>query len=237
MKMPLQFLAVAALAAGSIQTASAGAEITGKVTLQGEPPAERVIVMDALCARTHEGRRVTTQHYMVGEDNGLGNVFVYLKEGVAGEYEPPAEKPVLDQVNCIYTPFMMGVVSGQTFEVINSDPLLHNVNTTRTRFTDSRNKGFNIAQPVKGMRRDVTYYGQELFVQFRCDVHPWMFAYVGVVEHPYFAVTDEKGNFTIENVPPGEYTLEIIHLRAGREERKVKVGDEKVTENFTLSVK
>ena len=100
----------------------------------------------------------------------------------------------------------------------NSDPLLHNVHGT-----PKVNKEFNFAQPVKGQENAVTFDKPEVFVRIKCDVHSWMFTYAGVCEHPYFAVTDKDGNFTIKNLPPGKYTLEAIHLKAGAKTQPITV--------------
>jgi hypothetical protein len=110
----------------------------------------------------------------------------------------------------MYEPYVMGVVTGQKFKVHNSDALLHNVHAT-----PKVNKEFNFAQVSKGQENEKSFDQPEVLVRMKCDVHPWMFAYIGVVDHPYFAVTDKDGNFTIKNVPPGKYTVEAYHLKAG----------------------
>jgi hypothetical protein len=175
-------------------------------------------------------QQVTTRHYVVGQENGLGNVFVYIKEGA--KKTPPPDKPaVLDQQNCLYQPYIFGAVTGQKIIVKNSDPLLHNVHGT-----PKVNKEFNFAQPVKGQENTVSFDKPEVLVRIKCDVHPWMFSYVGVVDHPYFAVTDKDGNFTIPNVPPGKYVLEAYHLKAGAGTQDVTLAQEdKKTVQFELA--
>ncbi len=98
----------------------------------------------------------------------------------------------------------------QKFKVRNSDPFLHNIHPT-PRVVGNVER--NLAQPVKGMETELFFQKQEVLVRFKCDVHPWMFAYVGVIEHPFFAVTDKEGSFIITNVPPGDYLLEAYHLK------------------------
>jgi len=122
----------------------------------------------------------------------------------------PEAIPVLDQVDCIFDPYILGVMTNQKFKVRNSDPFLHNVHPTpKVKGNAER----NFAQPAKGMETRLGFAQPEVLVRFKCDVHPWMFAYVGVVEHLFFAVTDQEGNFSISNVPPGEYVLEAYHLK------------------------
>ena len=186
--------------------------VMGRAVLRGTPPPEKNIMADAVCGRLAV-QPFTTRHYVVGADRGLANVFVYIKAGV-----PPTPAsgpgPTLDQVGCEYHPYVMGVQAGQTFKVKNSDPVLHNVHALTK--PGGGNKERNIAQPVKGMVTPLVFSIPEVFIKFKCDVHPWMFAYVGVVEHPWFAVTDQNGNFTLPaSLPPGQYTLSATHQKAG----------------------
>ncbi len=213
MKQTLTILTVAAVA-GTFATA---AEISGKVTLTGTPPPEKPIALDAQCGKLQE-KPITTRHYVVGADKGLGNVFVYVKEG-AKATPATGKGPTLDQVGCEYNPYVMGVQAGQAFDVKNSDSVLHNVHTL-----PKNNKEKNVGQPVKGMVTPFTFDNPEVLVKFKCDVHPWMFAYVGVCDHPYFAVTDKDGNFKISGLPAGDYTIEAFHLKAGAKTEKVTVG-------------
>lgn len=220
-------LAVVALAV-SLQLSSA-AELSGRVTLKGTPPPERDITMDATCGKLHEGA-VKTRLYLTGKDAGLANVFVYVKAGAKAAATPPADVPLIDQVGCIYEPYVSGVVVNQKFKVRNSDALLHNVHAT-----PKVNKEFNFAQPVKGQVNEKSFSEAEVMVRMKCDVHPWMFAYIGVVDNPYFAVTDKEGNFKIANLPPGKYTVEAFHLKAGAKAQEIAVdGDKKA--DFTLEV-
>jgi hypothetical protein len=227
-------IAVAALAGG---LAVSAAEISGKVTLKGTPPPERKIEFDATCGKLHD-KDVTTRHYVVAPDGGLANVFVYVKQAPAGK--PATDKvPELDQVNCIYEPYVMGVMTNQLFKIKNSDPLMHNVHATPKA---AGNKEFNVGQPVKGMVKDHTFPAREVLVRFKCDVHPWMFAYVGVMDHPYFAVTDKEGKFKLPaGLPAGKYTLVAYHLKTHgtaeglTQEIEVAEGDKKEV-NFTVEL-
>ncbi|MDB6027756.1 MAG: hypothetical protein JWM68_3979 [Verrucomicrobiales bacterium] len=218
--------------ASALQIVSA-ADITGKVTLKGTPPPEKEIPMDAVCGKLHTGP-VKTRLYVVGADNGLANTFVYIKSGLpAGKKFEPTKPLLLDQVGCLYDPYISGVMVGQEFQIRNSDAVLHNVHTTPAVNPELE---FNFGQPVQGQVSKKTLNKPEVMLRFKCDVHPWMFAYVGVVEHPFFAVTDKDGNFTIPNVPPGKYTLEAKHMKAGVKPSEITVGDKNETVAFELSV-
>jgi plastocyanin len=185
------------MVAGSVPTLSA-ADITGKVKLDGTPKPEVEIQMDATCGKMHSGGKVTTRHYVVGADKGLANVFVYIKQGAQKTPAAADSKPMIDQVGCMYEPYVIGAVAGQDVAFKNSDSVLHNVHAT-----PKINKEFNFAEPLKGQVISKKFEQPEVMVRVKCDVHPWMFSYVGVTDHPYFAVTDKDGNFTIKNVPAG----------------------------------
>jgi hypothetical protein len=204
MKNCLPYLTVAILA-GSASVVTAG-ELTGKVTLKGTPKPEVEIPLGDICGKINPNK-ATTRHYVVGKDGGLANVFVYLKDAKAA---PAAgEAPMLDQVGCMYEPYVMGVVTAQKFKVKNSDATLHNVHAT-----PKINKEFNFGQPLKDQVNEKSFDQAEVLVRVKCDVHPWMFAYIGVVDHPYFAVTDKDGNFKISGVPDGKYNVVAYHLKA-----------------------
>jgi plastocyanin len=211
-------------------TSLSAAEISGKVKLKGTPPPEIQIKMDDACGKL-QGAPPTTRHYIVGQDSGLGNVFVWIKEG-AKPTPPKGDGPVLDQTSCMYQPYIFGVQTGQKFKIKNSDDTLHNVHALPKSNTE-----FNFGQPVKGMVTEKSFDKQEVLVKFKCDVHPWMFAYAGVVDHPYWAITDKDGNFTIKDVPAGEYTVEALHLKAGKAEQKLTLGaDDKKALEYSLEV-
>jgi hypothetical protein len=223
----------------ALAVVGSAADLTGKVVLKGKPRNEIKINLspDPRCAALHT-EPIFTRHYVLGEGNGLANVFVYLKEGVEKKDWPmPTEKPVLDQVGCEYTPYVMGVRVNQKFTIKNSDPTLHNVHATPN--PKGGNKEFNFAQPLKGMTTEKSFPAPEVAVRFKCDVHPWMFAYVAVVEHPFFAVTDKNGNFKIKDVPPGEYTVEAWHVKTHRGKsgvaQKVTV-DGNTVADFTIDI-
>lgn len=186
---------------------AAAGEITGKVTLKGTPKPEIKIDLGPACGPLNPHKdEASTRHYVVGTGGGLANVFVYLKDAKAAPVT--GETPVLDQNGCMYQPYVMGVGVNQKFKIHNSDPLLHNVHAT-----PKINKEFNFAQVTKGQENERAFDQPEILVRMKCDVHPWMFAYIGVVEHPYFAVTDADGNFKISGVPDGKYSLVAYHQK------------------------
>jgi len=216
-----------------------GGDITGKVTLKGTPRAEINLPLDALCKKTVKpGVTPTTRFYATDASGGLADVFVYLKK--AGVTPTPTDPVVLDQVACEYTPYVVGAQVGQTIAVKNSDPVLHNVHPT-PKVTG--NKEYNRAQLPNGPELTFKWDKPEVFIRFKCDVHPWMFAYVGLIEHSYFAVTKEDGTFTIKNVPPGEYEIEAIHRKTHYKggkyagiASKVNVTDEGGKIDFTVDI-
>ena len=207
--------------------------VAGRVTLHGTPPSERTEPADASCGIF--AATVTTRHYVVGEAQGFGDVFVYVKQVAPSRPAPGRKGVLLDQIACQYQPYMAGVQTGQHFEVRNSDPLMHNVHPSpKMPWKNPKNP----AQPVKGMKTDFVFDNPEVFVQFRCDVHPKMFAYVGVVDHPWFTVTDTNGNFALPpGLPPGRYTLAAVHRKAGELLQPINVGGDGTTPvEFTFDV-
>jgi plastocyanin len=234
MKSMLKLAAAVAVVALPI---NAG-EVTGKVILKGTPPPEKVIAAvaaDANCGKVAQGE-AKTRIYVVGADGGLANVVVYIKKGLEGKtFTPPATKVDLDQLGCMYQPYISAVMAGQTLAVKNSDPFMHNVNATPKA---PGNKGFNIAQANQGQVNDKVFEKPELGIRFACNVHPWMIAYVNVMENPFFAVTDGKGGFTIKgDLPDGKYTLEASHQKAGAVTQEIEVKGGKATADFTIEVK
>ena len=214
-----------ALGVGAVQAA----EISGKVTLTGTPPAETPLPMDATCGKLHK-TPPTTRHWVVGQDKGLADVLVYLKDAPKAPVAGPT--PLLDQKNCMYDPYIWAVGVGQEFKVRNSDAVLHNVHAT-----PKVNAEFNLGQPLQGQESTQSFSKPEIMIRVKCDVHPWMFTYVSAMEHPYFAVTDKDGKFNIKNVPAGKYTLVVVHRKAGEKTAEVTVGaDDKKQQDFQLAV-
>ncbi len=236
MKMNRTLALVAGIAAVA-QIASAG-NITGKVTLSGTPPPEKDITPlkdDATCGKLHT-TMPTTHFYVVGPNKELADVVVVLK-GMDGKSTGASAPTVeLDQKGCEYLPQILAVQTGQTIDVKNSDPVMHNVHTVPTT---PGNEEENKAQMAGSADLKFSMPKAENFLKFKCDVHPWMFAWVTIVDHPYFAVTDKEGKFTIKDVPPGKYKIVAMHRKAAPAgvEQDVEVTADGGKVDFTIPVK
>jgi hypothetical protein len=206
--------------------------IKGLVRLSGRPPGNAVIRMgmDPMCAKVYAGKRPVNEVVVVtSAAGGLGNVFVKL-EGSFPSTPVPAQPVVVDQRGCFYVPRMIGARVGQLLRIKNSDNLLHNVHSQSTK-----SNTFNVGQPIVGMQYDFRLKDEEI-LELKCDVHRWMTAFVGVVNHPYFAVSDLTGAFEIDNVPAGTYTIQGWHERYGPLRQTVRVGPGAATMvNFTYT--
>ena len=229
-------LAAAGLALAA-QPAPAG-DIAGTITLKGPPPKEKVITpyKDDPNCKNLLSETPTTRFYVVGPNAELADVVVSV-QGVSGKSEGASAKPaVLDQKSCLYVPQIMAVQTGQKLLVKNSDPVLHNVDVQPAN--DSGNPSRNEAQVPGGPDLTFSFPKPEMFLKIKCDVHLWMFAWVSVFDHPYFAVSAKDGTFRIPNVPPGKYTLQAAHRKAGTATREVEVKEGEPTKvDFTLEAK
>jgi len=210
-------------------------DITGTITLKGTPPAEKElspIKDDPNCSAMYPGALPKTKFYVVGSGGELADVIVYLKGVPSASTGASAAPVVMDQKGCLYTPQILAVQTGQKIVVKNSDPCVHNVHTKPTA-----NDEANQVQMPGGADLTFTFAKPEPFVKFQCDVHPWMFAWVSVFDHPYFAVSGADGKFTIKNVPPGKYTLEAAHRKLGTQSAEIEVKADGTSQNFTFEVK
>jgi hypothetical protein len=173
--------------------------------------------MDPKCADLNRGRQVIQEQALVTRDGSVANVFVRL-DGTFAPTPVPKTPVVIDQRACIYAPRLVGVRVGQPLQIRNDDDLLHNVHSLSTGANS-----FNVGQPKAGLVYEFTPRAPEVMLKLGCDVHRWMTAYVAVMTHPYFAVTDGSGSYTISNVPPGSYTLKVWHEQFGEQTRTVTV--------------
>ena len=207
----------------------------GFVNLVGTPKPEIPIDLGRSCGPVNPNK-VTTRHFVVSPEGRLANVIVYLKQHTVPwkiVYQDSGPPPLLDQVGCMFEPYVMGVFAGQKFLIQNSDPVLHNI-----RATPKLNREFNFGQPAQGQVSERSFSRPEVFVRVKCDVHPWMFAYLGVISHPFFAVTDTNGVFQIPaGFPPGAYIVSAAHVKAGELTQDIVVNEgESKALQFTFSV-
>lgn len=212
----------------------AAEKISGVAKWDGPPVRRQVVRMgaDPKCSALHEGGEDLSPKLLVGETGGIRNVFVYVENGaeLAGESPVPSEPVVLTQEGCWYEPRVTGIHTKQTLSIVNDDPTLHNV-----RSLAKSNRPFNIGQPPDQPPREKTFPLPENAIKFKCDVHPWMEAYIFVMDHPLWAVTDENGAFTIDGLPAGEHTLVAWHEAFGEQEQVVEVSGETGGVTFTFS--
>src|SRR5580765_5909594 len=188
----------AASSGQKVDPATAG-DINGVVSFDGVAPKNEPIRMNADPVCVKENTTPQSQETYEVADGKLANVFVYIKDGLGNYvYDTPTEAATIDQMNCRYHPHVFGMRVNQPLTIINSDPTLHNIHAL-----PKANKEFNNGQPIQGMKMTHTFDTKEVMVPFKCDVHGWMNAYVGVLDHPYFAVTGADGKFELKTLPPG----------------------------------
>jgi plastocyanin len=214
--------------------AAAASSITGTVTFDGKVPTLRPLTMDAdpACAKKHSGP-VPSEMLVLGNGNTMGNILVWVSKGLpAGKTWPAPKTPVvLDQKGCVYVPHVMGIMVGQAYRILNSDGILHNVHAL-----PKINRGFNRPMPATVKEATATFDKPEPVFQIKCDVHPWMSAYVGVFTHPFFSVTAKDGKFTLSGLDPGTYELTAWHERLGTQTASVTVGaNETKSQNFKFT--
>jgi len=232
MRFGRNLLALATVSLLAFSATSVAGTITGTVKFDGTAPKLRPLKMDADpgCAKKHSSP-VMSELLVLGDGNTMGNIFIRVKD-VPGNHSTPSEPVVLDQNGCKYIPHVLGVMVGQKFLIKNSDGLLHNVHSL-----PKINQGFNRAMPGAVTEAEFTFDKKELMFKIKCDVHPWMNAYVGVMTHPFYDVTGKDGKFEIKGVPAGTYEIEAWHEKLGTRTASVTVGDSDTkTLDFSMSV-
>jgi plastocyanin len=198
--------AQAAAPAKTIDPATVGS-VKGIVRFEGEAPAAKPILMTAECSALHSAS-VPNESFVVNPNKTLANVLVRVKSGLEGyKFPVPKDPVVLDQHGCMYVPHVVAVQVGQTLEIRTSDPTTHNINSSAAK----RNMGFNKAMVGGAAPLLARFKSAELMIPIKCDIHPWMSAYCSVLDNPLFAVSNDKGEFEIGGIPPGQYTLEALH--------------------------
>jgi hypothetical protein len=216
-----------AAAPGKKVDASTAGSISGRVAIDGTVPPNTPIKMgsDPVCAAANKDG-LMSENYVV-DAGGLENVFVYIKDDLATKYafDPPSGPVKIEQKGCRYMPHVVGIRAGQPLVISNDDSTMHSVHGL-----GRSNQEFNFSQPLPGLTNTVAMTTPEVLVPVKCDVHPWMHAFIGVVAHPYFAVTSNGGKFELRGVPPGTYTVEAIHEKLGSQTQSVTVGDKESKE-------
>ncbi|MBI3400725.1 MAG: carboxypeptidase regulatory-like domain-containing protein [Acidobacteria bacterium] len=219
---PAESAAASAAGGGQKVDPTTAGSVKGMVTVDGAVPKNEPIKMNAdpVCVKENTSPQFQETYEVGADGKSLGNVFVYVKDGLGNySYDPPTGEAQIDQKNCRYHPHVFGMRVGQTLTIVNSDPTLHNIHAM-----PKGNQEFNNGQPIQGMKMTHVFSAKEVMVPFKCDVHGWMNAYVGVLDHPYFATSDKDGKFDISNLPPGTYTLEAWHEKLGTATQSVTIG-------------
>jgi plastocyanin len=209
---------------------STAGTISGKVLFTGPVPEQTVLQLGGWseCASQHTGP-VYAGDVLV--NNGkLQNVVVHVKEGLGNRvFAIPEEPTIIDQKGCVFLPRNIGLQAYQPLRFLNSDPMAHNVHGL-----PKNSRQWNFSLGVKGSSRTIAVDKAEAMIEIKCDVHPWMKAYIGVFDHPYFVLSETDGSFTLKNLPPGEYVIEAWHERFGSHSQKVSL-EAKETKEITFT--
>ena len=194
-----------------VDPATAGT-LTGTIKFTGRKPARKPVDMsnDPACVEAHHGKPYDESE-VVNPNGTLANVFVYVKTGLEGKHFPiPATPATIDQKGCWFNPRVIGMQVGQTLSVVNSDPVTHNIHPMA-----QINREWNHSQGAGDEPLARKFTKPEIMIRVKCNIHSWMHAFIGVLDHPYYAVSGDTGSFTIPNLPPGDYTLEAWHEKLG----------------------
>ncbi len=215
--------------------AFAASTVNGTVTFDGKVPAIKPLAMDAdpACAKKH-AKPVPNEMLVLGSGNTMGNILVWVSKGLpSGKTYPVPKTPVtLDQNGCVYQPHVMGIMVGQTYRILNSDGILHNIHTL-----PKVNPSFNKGMPATLKEATTVFNKPEDVFHIKCDVHPWMSAYMAVFTHPFFAATGPDGKFSIAGLDPGTYEITAWHEKLGTQTASVTVGaNETKAQNFKFTV-
>jgi plastocyanin len=206
--------------ASAAQGSSGTARVVVKIVLSGSAPAALKIQTsaDPYCAKVHQGDPLLSQTVQVGTDGALIDSLVFVKDGVSGTYAAPKTPVTLDQRGCVYIPHVIGMMAGQPLEILNSDPTLHNIHPLPVV-----NAGFNIGMPVQGMKQTRVFQKPEPVFHVKCDVHPWMSAYVATFAHPFFGVSNKQGTVELNNLPAGTFQIQAWHEKYGVQVQSVSL--------------
>jgi plastocyanin len=197
------------------------ASVHGRIVFQGVKPPQKAISMeaDAACEKAHQGKKVYEESVVTGKGGGLANAFVYIKTGLEGKnFEPPKEPVRIVQHGCMFEPRTIGVRAGQNVDVANADPVSHNFHAMPTN-----NRDWDQQQSPGAADMEHRFPRPDIMIPVKCNIHSWMRAYIGVMPHPYFAVTAPDGGYELANVPPGDYTVAVWHEKLGEKTAQVHV--------------
>jgi hypothetical protein len=220
----LLLVGVGTLSLNKKVNAAGEGSITGTVKLNGTPPHMRGIDMskDPYCSKAHASDPAKMETVIVGKDQGLENVVLYISQGLSGSEaaQKPSSEPVFDQKGCMYTPHVLAMDVGQEYKVTTSDQTAHNIHPEPNPMTG--NIPWNRSQPPGAPPIVQTWKAEEVAIPVKCNIHPWMHGWFVVVKGPY-ATTDESGSYTIHGVPPGSYTVTAWQEELGTQTAKVTV--------------
>jgi uncharacterized membrane protein/plastocyanin len=221
-------------AAQAVSTTSASTKsfpVNGVVTFEGTPPENKKLTLPAGCGNK-SGAEARSNEILI-HNGKLENVLITIKNPPPSNEPVPATELVLDQHGCMYHPRIAAARVGQKVTFVNSDAVFHNV-----RSITSQNEKFNMAMPRKDQRITKTFMKPEMFLQAKCSVHPWMGAYVAVMDHPWFSVTNAKGEYHLPKLPAGKYQIEAWHEVFGTQTQEIEVTDAGAQDvNFTFKGK
>jgi plastocyanin len=206
--------------------------VEGKIRFRGNRPTPKAIDMseEPACVEAHHGRAYD-ESLVVNKSGSLSNAFVYIRGGLEGKtFEIPGTPVTIDQSGCWFRPRLMGIQTGQILKVVNSDPVTHNIHPMA-----QVNREWNHSQGAGDPAISRKFIKSEIMISVKCNIHSWMHAYIGVLDHPYFAVSKDDGSFEIRNLPPGTYTIAVWQEKLGTQEQRVTVGPlGKAEANFTF---
>jgi hypothetical protein len=217
-----------------VDPATAGT-VTGTIRFRGKRPVPKLIDMseEPACVEAHHGKAYD-ESLVVGKSGGLANAFVYIKSGLQGKtFAIPPTPVVIDQSGCWFRPRVMGIQTGQILQVVNSDPVTHNIHPMA-----EINREWNHSQGAGDPPIARKFIKPEIMIPVKCNIHSWMHAFIGVLDHPYFAVSKDDGSFEIKNLPPGTYTVAVWQEKLGTQEQQLTVPPQGTAEaNFTFKEK
>jgi plastocyanin len=216
-----------------VDPATAGS-IAGTLRYTGKKPAKKLIDMseDPACVDAYKGQPKPSDESLIVSSKGeLGNAFVYIEKGLEGKNFPISDAPVtIDQKGCWFRPRVMGIQVGQVLKVVNSDPVTHNIHPMAMV-----NREWNHSQGPGDEPISRKFTKPEVMIPVKCNIHSWMHAFIGVLDHPYFAVSKDDGTFTISNLPPGTYTLAVWQEKLGTTRQQITIAaGQNATANMTI---